>query len=58
MLQNIINTFNKINHDCEQTGESVVPLTKDNVDYYIEQMENIGYSDKAIQLFEQYLLQH
>ena len=56
MLKNIIAVFIQINLDCEKNGDQVVPLTKENVDYYIEQMENMDYSEKAIHVFEEYLL--
>jgi hypothetical protein len=55
MLQHIIAMFVKINNECMASGDQVVPLTADNIDYYIEQMENLEYSDKAIHLFEEYL---
>lgn len=35
----MIDLFNKVNADCEETGESVVALT--DVEFYSEQIENI-----------------
>jgi hypothetical protein len=55
MLQKLIAMFTQINIDCASTGANVVPLTADNIDYYEEQMENLEYTDKAIQTFSNWL---
>ncbi len=58
-LQHTIELFTKINNDCKSTGENVVPLTSDNIDYYIDQMENLNFTNKAQDEFINWLeLQH
>ena len=38
-VNDLISMFNKVNRDCEQKGERVVPLT--DVDFYSEQINNL-----------------
>jgi len=54
--QQIFEQFERTNADCELTGESVVPLTKEYADYYRLQMDYIGIigtlQDEVITLFK------
>ena len=54
-LQDIIRLFNRVNSDCQSTGESVVPLTKSNIDYYTDQMTNLNFDYLEIELFVNWL---
>lgn len=56
-LQDTIDLFNKVNQDCEQTGELVIPFAKnyDIVDYYMHQMANLGMSQQDMIEFKTFL---
>jgi hypothetical protein len=61
-LQDIINMFQKINNDVKGMDE-YIPLTAENIDFYVEQLENMNtheeypiYSDEVIQQFKEWLL--
>lgn len=53
--QQIKNMFEHINMDCSTTGESVVPITLENLDYYQTQMQNLDFSQAEIDSFSEYL---
>lgn len=39
--KDLYNLFKQVNKDCESTDEQVVELTRDNFDYYAEQLQNL-----------------
>lgn len=52
----IYHFFNKINQDCEKSGEQVVPIIAENVQYYMEQMSNLEFSVEEMIAFEKFLI--
>jgi hypothetical protein len=50
-----IQMFEQINRDCKKTREPDVPITFDNIDYYIEQMQNLEFTQHQINLIVDYL---
>ena len=57
MLQQTINMFNQVNIDCAQSNETIVPFSSNQsvVEFYVEQMENLDFSDSEIDEFRNYL---
>lgn len=41
----VIAMFLSVNDICQRTGESVVPMTKENEAYYRDQMDNLDIDD-------------
>lgn len=56
-LQRTINLFTKVNKDCEQSGEQVVPFAQDAdvVDFYMQQMDALDFSVEEMAEFESFL---
>jgi len=57
-LNRTITTFDRVNKDCAESGESVVPFAKDPdiVDYYMRQMDDLGiFTPEEIVEFESFL---
>lgn len=56
-LDDTIALFNKINQDCERSGETVIPFAKnfDVVDYYMHQMADLGMSQADMDEFKAFL---
>lgn len=57
-LDSTIALFNKVNKDCEASGESVVPFAKDPdiVEFYMTQMDNLDiFTPEQMAEFESFL---
>lgn len=48
--------FNQINEDCVKSGELVVPMTAEHVDYYDNQMDNMEMDEEDKCEFHNWLL--
>lgn len=55
-LTSNIKMFNQVNSDCLLTDELFVPMTEENVDFYVEQMENLGFIQDEIDEFRDWIL--
>ena len=49
--------FLEINRLAQKTGESIVPIncTMDSMEYYADQMENLGFNQEQIDSFVEFL---
>ena len=56
-LQKTIDTFNRINKDCEEFGDQVVPFSSDpaTISYYYDQMYHLEFLLEDIREFVNYL---
>jgi hypothetical protein len=55
-LKSNIKMFNQVNSDCLETGELFVPMTEENVDFYVEQMENLEFNQDEIEEFRDWIV--
>lgn len=50
-LNSTIRMVRKVNSDCAETGESVVPISASNAKYYKQMLSNLDYPETEIKLF-------